>query len=186
MSEETLRLFVALELSADVRGELARWARSVETSVRGLRVVDEASLHVTLCFLGSRPAGEVDQIAAACMVLPECGPARLRTGEGIWLPRRRPRVLAVELQDESGRLAGIQARLSDVLCAGGWYEPQERAFTPHVTVARVRRDARVRHAELPDVPELSFEGTRVVLYESQLGAGGARYRARARVDLIVS
>jgi 2'-5' RNA ligase len=145
--------------------------------------VDEASLHVTLCFLGWRSTGEIDGIAAACADLAGTGDATLRTHEGLWLPRRRPRVLAVGLEDGGGRLAGAQAQLSAALAGQGWYQPEDRAFLAHVTVARVRRDARIRAVALPEVPARSFQGTRVVLYESRLGAGGARYHARASVDL---
>ncbi len=71
------RLFVALELPAEVRGALAAWARRAG---RGpghgrLRLVEPESLHVTLCFLGSRPMAEVDEIAAAGRVAVSALPA---------------------------------------------------------------------------------------------------------------
>src|SRR5581483_12164038 len=62
---ERVRLFVALELPSRVRSALAEWRSTAVRSRDDLRLVAPASLHVTLAFLGSRPAGELDAIAAA-------------------------------------------------------------------------------------------------------------------------
>ena len=55
------------------------------------------SLHVTLCFLGWVDVASVDAVAASCEVVRGMPGASLRVGRGIWLPARRPRVLAIEL-----------------------------------------------------------------------------------------
>jgi uncharacterized protein len=93
-------------------------------------------------------------------------------------------VLAVALSDPDGVIARVQSALSDALVAGGWYAPESRPFLAHVTVARVGRDARVRPVSLPAPPgDLPVRCSRVTLYRSRLGAGGARYSAIASVDL---
>jgi 2'-5' RNA ligase len=181
VSDDKVRLFVALELPADVRSALASWAAGVAPAQ--VRVLEADSLHVTLCFLGWRAAREVDDVAAACTLVAGSGEASLALRGGLWLPPRRPRVLAVGMEDVGNGLAGAQAKLSERLAQGGWYQPERRAFLPHVTVARVRRDVRLRAAALPPVPSLAFAGTHVVLYRSRLGPSGARYEPRARVDL---
>jgi RNA 2',3'-cyclic 3'-phosphodiesterase len=181
VSDDKVRLFVALELAPDVRSALASWASAV--SVAELRVLEAASLHVTLCFLGWRLVQELDEIAGACSVVAGSGEASLALRGGLWLPPRRPRVLAAGLEDVGGVLAAVQAELSETLAHGGWYQPEPRAFLPHVTVARVRREARLGALALPPVPSLAFAGTQVVLYQSRLGPSGARHDARARVDL---
>jgi 2'-5' RNA ligase len=70
----TARLFVAVDLPAAVRQELARWARGAASSARAngghLRLLEPESLHVTLCFLGDRSVGALDAIAAAVMGAP--------------------------------------------------------------------------------------------------------------------
>lgn len=177
------RLFVALELPADARGVLARWRVSVAGEVPGLRLVRPEDLHVTLCFLGSRPEEEIGAIGAACGVAAGEPVADSAFGSALWLPARRPRVLAVALSDVEGALARIQSVLSSALVAGGWYAPESRPFLAHVTVARVARDARVRAVELPAPPETAVRCSRVTLYRSLLGAGGARYSALSSVDL---
>ena len=169
------RLFVALELPADAREALARWRSSVAASVPGLRLVQGDDMHVTLCFLGSRPEEEIEAIGAACGVVAGEPVADAEFGSALWLPARRPRVLAVALSDPEGAIGRIQSALSDALVAGGWYVPESRPFLAHVTVARVSRDARVRAVELPAPPEIAVRCSRVTLYRSRLGAGGARY-----------
>lgn len=178
------RLFVALELPDAVRHALVRWRSRLRPERTGkLRPVATEALHVTLCFLGWRPEDQVDAIAAACGVVAAEPAPSLALADVIWLPRRRPRVLAVELDDREAKLARAQAALSAALAAGGWYEPENRPFLAHVTVARVGPGGGTRAPELPEPPRLDFVGSRVVLYRSRLSRGGARYEALARVEL---
>jgi 2'-5' RNA ligase len=107
----------------------------------------------------------------------------LRLGEGIWLPPRRPRVLAVSLGDRSAALVGLQAALSDALAQGGWYQPEKRPYLGHVTVARAARGFRQPRAPLPPSPGLAFTASSVTLYRSRLLRSGARYEPLARVEL---
>jgi RNA 2',3'-cyclic 3'-phosphodiesterase len=184
VNDERARLFVALELPETVRGRLAAWGEGVARSVPGVRAVPGESLHVTLCFLGWVDVGEVDAVAAACGVAAGMPGSLLRVGDGIWLPARRPRVLAVELDDLGARLGAVQSALSEALAEGGWYTPERRRFLPHVTAARVGRGARVRRgSELPSLPdEVSFPGTTVTLFRSRLSPAGARYEGLASFE----
>jgi RNA 2',3'-cyclic 3'-phosphodiesterase len=184
VSDGRARLFVALELPADVRTTLSGWAREHAAGAGRLRLVEPESLHVTLCFLGSRPAGEVGEIAAACRAAVSGLPAApLAVGDALWLPPRRPRVLTVELGDGDGRLAAVQSALSRALAAGGFYEPETRPFLAHVTVARVHREARIRPEPLDGPAPLRFTGANVTLFQSRLGQGPARYEALVTVTL---
>ena len=177
------RLFVALELPQAAREALASWRSAVVAEVPGLRLVRPEDLHATLCFLGTRSEHEVDQIAAACGVVAGEPVAESAFGEAVWLPARRPRVLAVSLSDPDGAIARIQSVLSSALVAGSWYAPESRPFLAHVTVARVGRDARVRPVELPAPPASAVRCSRVTLYRSRLSSAGAQYLAMASVDL---
>ena len=173
-----MRLFVALELPESVVAALVRWARAAEQP--GLRLLPSTSLHVTLAFLGTRPddeAGAIGEAVAACAA-PVPG---LRLGEPAWLGRGS--ALSLDLDDSTGACGAGQRRVSDALAALGAYTPEVRPFRPHVTVARVRRGARVSRkvAEPPDVGE--FSGTALTLFQSLLSPHGATYRALARADL---
>lgn len=180
---ERARLFVALELPRDVRDAVIEWRQEALTARPGLRFVARENLHVTLCFLGGRWAREIEPIVAACRALPGRAPPEIALAQAIWLPRRRPRVLAVALDDPQHALADVQAALSELLAAGGWYTPEKRPYTAHVTVARVGRDGRAPRLELAPPPPMRFRAPCASLYRSRLAPGGARYEALARIEL---
>ncbi|MFL5821825.1 MAG: RNA 2',3'-cyclic phosphodiesterase [Solirubrobacteraceae bacterium] len=182
-SEERVRLFVALELPEDVRQALGRWRSDALRNITGLRAIPPDHLHVTLCFLGWQDAGEVEAIADACRAVTASEPPELTLGEAVWLPPRRPRVLAVQLHDAHGRLAALQSELSQRLEAGGWYVPERRPYMAHVTVVRVRRQARVSPSALAEPEAMAFRASQVTLFRSHLSAAGARYEALAGMSL---
>jgi 2'-5' RNA ligase len=174
-SQERVRLFVALDLPEGVRETIVGWGRRVLDEAAAVRLLTPESLHVTLCFLGSQPASHAGPILAACRVAADFPAPGLSLGRAVWLPVRRPRVLAVSLEDPLGALGELQGALSDRLSAAGWYVAERRRFLPHVTVARVARGAAPVPRGVSDPPRVDFAGTRVTLYRSRLQTGGARY-----------
>lgn len=174
-----VRLFVALELPPPIVTTLVDWAGAVLSPEMGLRRLDAASLHVTLCFLGSRPADEIGAIARICERSAGAPAPTLAVGGALWLPRRRPRVLAVDLADSTGAAGALQASLATELESAGFYTAERRAFLAHVTVARARAGARMREHELAPPPPEPFMATRVTLFRSHLQRGGARYEPLA-------
>jgi 2'-5' RNA ligase len=183
VTDERVRLFVALELPEDVREAIVEWRRRAVGNVRGLRLVAPESLHVTLCFLGWRFVSEIDAIVAACAGVPSQPGPRLLVADAIWLPPRRPGVLAVKLDDVDGALGGVQRAFSDALESAGFYTPEKRPFLPHVTVGRVRRGARIRAVDLPAPRRIGFDGASVALFRSRPMTGGSRYEALLEVAL---
>jgi 2'-5' RNA ligase len=173
-----MRLFVALELPAAVRAALAAWAAAAAPAA--MRRVPAENLHVTLAFLGTRTPADAEAVAALLEGLARpLGP--LVVEGALWLPPRRPGVLAVALR-AGAALAELHADLVAALAGAIGFEPERRALRPHVTVARARREGRLRAAELdPPPPALRFEPEALVLYRSHTGAGGARYEGLARV-----
>jgi 2'-5' RNA ligase len=173
-----MRLFVALALPGDVRAALAGWADAAAPAA--MRRVPEANLHVTLAFLGERAPDDATTVAALLGELAR-PVGQLAAGDVLWLPPRRPGVLAVAL--EAGPAlrelhAGLMAALADAIA----FAPERRALRPHVTVARARRDGSLRATALdPPPPALTFEPEGLVLYRSHTGPGGARYEPLARV-----
>jgi 2'-5' RNA ligase len=175
----TVRLFIALDLPDAVVAALVAWRTPLLNGIDGLRAVRPEALHATLCFLGARPPEAIEQlgtIVASCAASAG-GVAGLALGEPLWLPRRRPRVLAVALEDRHGALGALQERLVGELVAGGWHDPETRPYLPHVTVARVRghEAGPPPRAALPAPPPLAFDGAALTLYRSRLGPAGARY-----------
>jgi 2'-5' RNA ligase len=195
----TARLFVAVDVPAAVREELAQWARGAarssgagvpERSPQPLRVLEPDALHLTLCFLGSRPVEEIDAIAAA---LSTCAAyvGELSVGVPLWLPPRRPRALAVEIHDAGGGLARMhETARSEISRTSGW-EPERRRFRAHITLARMREVARRprpagAEPRLPATPPLRFTPESIALYRSWLSPAGASYETLAACALVPS
>jgi 2'-5' RNA ligase len=183
------RLFVALDLPEATRDGLVAWGSEALTDP-ALRPVAPESLHVTLAFLGNRPEREIEAIAAA--VHESAAPApwvELRDPEQR-PPRGRARLYA--LPAISPGTEALQAGLAQRLVEAGFYEPEKRPFWPHVTVARVRPEARGSRrpavvSEPPgSIPEELAEpriAVRMALYRSELQPTGARYVPLAQVEL---
>jgi 2'-5' RNA ligase len=191
----TARLFVAVDPTASVREGLVEWTRGVAAGARmagssrgWLRLLDADSLHLTLCFLGSRPVAEIEALSAALADRAE--PAvELSLGAPLWLPPRRPHALAVEVVDRTGELARLQESVSGALAGVSAWTPERRRFRPHITLARVRgggrsrSSARPREQPLPATPRLDFTAEAIVLYRSWLASDGATYEALAECAL---
>ena len=175
-----VRLFAALDLPDEARTELARWAGTAR-GVPGVRLLPAESFHMTLCFLGWRDEGEADRIAELVAGCASPVPG-LTLGRVAWLPPRRPRVLAAEVVDGEGALVALQERVSSVLAAEAGYEPEQRRYRPHVTVARLRGGPDRPPALRAPAP-VAFTGAAVTLYRSHLGRAGARYEAVSRTPV---
>jgi 2'-5' RNA ligase len=183
------RLFVALDLPDPIRDGIAAWGRGALVNP-ALRPVAPGALHVTLAFLGHRPEGEIEEVAAA--VRESVAPApwvELRDPEQR-PPRGRARLYALPAISPGAEM--LQAGLQQRLVEAGFYTPEKRPFWPHVTVARVRPEAWASRrpaavSEPPgSLPEELTEprlAVRMALYRSVLQSRGAEYVPLAQVEL---
>lgn len=184
------RLFAAVELPAVLALRLAAWGREVATSLGsaraagGLRVLEPAALHLTLSFLGERPAEEIDELVEALQAACEGFPTlELSIGAPAWLPPRRPRALAIEIRETSGALARLQGAVERGLL-GVAEDGRARRFRPHVTVARTRAGIGLPAGMmLPATPAESFEADTIALVRSWLEPKGARYEMQGSFTL---
>jgi 2'-5' RNA ligase len=174
---ERLRLFCALPLPDEAVDGLVQWQRRELDEARDLRVVSPANLHVTLAFLGGRPAGDVEGIlqvlreAAAGAGRPVLTPVRYRETRSVGM---------VAFADEDGRAAALAVHVWEGLERLGVYERERREWLPHVTVLRFRRPPRLS----PTLPELGpVSPSEAALYHSVLRPGGAQYEIVESVAL---
>lgn len=177
----TDRLFVALDLPAPARAALAAFRDGADPRI--WRPVPDEALHVTLVFLGHRPPGVAETVGE--LVRATAGPvADLALGAPLLLPPRRGRVLCAEVQDRSGALGALQARIAGALSDAGLYERERRAYRPHATVARLRAGERPPRKLPATGPEpVGFAGEAVTLYRSLLSRAGARYEPVLTVSI---
>ncbi len=183
------RVFVALDLPERVREGLTAWGKA-ELVDPALRPTRPESLHVTLVFLGSREAAEVEGIAAVVRRSGVPAPM-MKLEDPISLPRRR-RASLFALPAPSPAASELQRALVDRLVTAELHKPEKRDFWPHVTIARVRAEGRGsrrpeavtrRPGDLPDGLKEPFLGVRLTLYRSELQSGGSRYAPLAQVEL---
>ena len=172
--DERLRLFLALRMPDDVLGEIERWQRD---QLAGVRVVPREHLHVTLAFLGRRPAGELTAIVSALR--------RAAAGAGeIGLTPLRYRetrsVGMLVLDDEGGRAALLAGDVQERLQRLGVYRREGRPWLPHLTVARWRERPRLQ-PEPP--PRRTFVPSDAAAYLSRLRPSGAQYEVLETVAL---
>jgi RNA 2',3'-cyclic 3'-phosphodiesterase len=172
--DERLRLFLALRLPDDVLDEIERWQSE---QLPDVRLVPREHLHVTLAFLGHRPAGELEAIVRTLR-------DAARGAGGIRLTPARYRetrsVGMLVLEDERGGAALLANDVQERLERLDVYRREGRPWLPHLTVARWRERPRLR-PEPP--PGRTFVPSDAAAYLSQLHPGGARYEVLESVAL---
>jgi RNA 2',3'-cyclic 3'-phosphodiesterase len=172
--DERIRLFLALRPPDDALDEIEHWQRA---ELREVRAVPREHLHVTLAFLGHRPAAElgaiVDVLRAAAT---DAGEIRLTP-----VRYRETRSVGMLVLDDEGDRASLLARgLHERLEALGVYRREGRAWLPHLTVARWRERPRLR-PETP--PARTFVPSDAAAYLSRLHPSGAQYEVLESVAL---
>jgi RNA 2',3'-cyclic 3'-phosphodiesterase len=176
---QRLRLFVAVDVPAATQALLASWTD--EAAPGEIRRVAAENLHVTIAFLGI--CAEQDAALAGAVLRALARPVgTLRTAGALWLPPRRPGVLAIALEHEPA-LAEVHRDLAFALADAIGLQPEQRRFRAHVTVGRVRRGTHVRTQDPLEPPALEFPAATLTLYRSHTGPAGARYEPLARAAL---
>jgi len=173
VNDERLRLFCALQLPDETLDELTAWQA---VNLRAGRLVARENLHVTLAFLGSRPAGEVPAIVDELRAVSAgAGPIELRP-----LRYRETRSVGmIVCEDVTGAATALAGDVGARLERLGAYRREGRPWLPHVTVLRFKERAGLA----PEVTNIrSIHVVRSALYRSSLGRGpagnrGARYDA---------
>jgi RNA 2',3'-cyclic 3'-phosphodiesterase len=167
-SDDRLRLFCALLLPDDVADVLSSWQEH-ELAGRG-RLVPRANLHVTLAFLGARPAAEVAPIAAALRDAAAAGTGRLQLEPARYRETRSVGMLV--LSDPTGAATALADGVQERLERLGAYRRERRAWLPHVTVLRFRESPRLA-PPLPAMANICPSDAAVMV--SVLRPDGARY-----------
>lgn len=162
-----LRLFVAIEIPSDVRDLVDAAVAPIREMFPRAKWVPKQNQHVTLKFLGSTYPRLVDRVTEAIGDVATAGqPFETRVdGLGAFPSQRRAAVLWAGLDDAGGRMSALASALDTALAKE--FAPEERAFTPHLTVARFKPPERL--GELPTgLRSDVFTIDQVVLFRSQV------------------
>jgi 2'-5' RNA ligase len=188
-----MRLFTGVELDASIvgaAGELvAELARRSERMAPGARVawVTPERMHVTVRFIGHQDDGACARIRAVLEDPVPVPPFTLRVERLGWFPPRgSPRVIWAGLSEGIDGLQAVErdvtARLSHV-----GIPPEERPYSPHLTLGRVKEPGGLKTAALfGDLAEVALGATPVeaiTLFESRVSSKGPTYIALRRTPL---
>jgi len=191
-----MRAFFAVDLPDDLANPIAD-AQAAFEGAEGLRFVDPEQAHVTLKFLGEVDESDTDDsapslddvIAAGELAVAdadvdpfECAIA----GFGVFPSLDYVSVVWAGIDEGSAELTALHEAIETETTALG-VDPEEHAFTPHVTLARMN-DARgkglVRDVVQNRDPEIGrFEAEEVRLVSSTLTDDGPVYEAVASIEL---
>lgn len=169
-----MRLFIAIDLPAELKTTLGK----LRCELPGARWVPAAQIHLTLAFLGEVEEASAWRLHAELARIHLPSFTLTLTDPGCFPHRQRPRVLWVGLAPEAGLtnlVAAVQSAIRD--CG---LPVEERPFTAHITLARLRFPAprevgafldQPLPAPLPLLPVQEF-----ILFESRLNPQGVEHR----------
>jgi 2'-5' RNA ligase len=131
-----VRAFVALELSDEVRLRLSESQILLKGCSARMTWVEPGNIHITVKFLGEVENIKIPDVKAALSSI-AFEPFSISTGTITVNDPRRPFTVWCGIDDE-GRGSDLLHRVDDVLVPLGFIR-EKRRFTPHATVARVKR-----------------------------------------------
>ena len=144
------RYFIALPLPDEARDRLV----SIQPpAVPGMRILAREELHLTLHFLGDVAANDIDAVMAALATVRTNAFTIGLSGVGMFPSERHAKVLwaGVEANED---LTALHRSIGTVLADAIGFRPEERPYSPHITLARLDNPAPI------DVVERYFEENR--------------------------
>ena len=129
-----MRLFVALDIDESIRERIARFAEGVSPFAPDARWVKPESLHVTLKFIGEQPDAALAPLKQVLASVSETAIEIQCRGYGFFPTAKSARVFWVGLQ--AGPELAALARAVDQATAALGVPKEDRAFSPHLTLAR--------------------------------------------------
>ena len=190
---EQIRSFIAIELPGEVKQALTGLQEKLKTAGSApVRWVDTDNIHLTLKFLGDIDSGITGGITAALEAAARgTHPFSVAVSElGVFPNPSRVQVVWVGLTGELDKLNQLQKRIEDGLIPLG-FKAEGRAFTPHLTLARVRDyagpDARQQLGQLIGKTRIDakciIKVNSVQLMRSQLTREGPIYTRISTIEL---
>ncbi|HMC65603.1 MAG TPA: RNA 2',3'-cyclic phosphodiesterase [Gemmataceae bacterium] len=186
-----IRTFVAVDLDKSIRDRTVALQEALARSGTEVKWVEPENLHVTLLFLG-----EVEDrtVPAVCRVVVDeaakhAAFAMSVETAGCYPSPRRPRVLWVGLGRGAQELCALHDALEPPLLELGCYRREERQYSPHITLGRVKSD---RPTDKLSAALATYAGwkcgegnvSEVLVLSSKLGSGGPEYAVLARAKLV--
>ena len=188
-----IRAFIAVELPEDLKKELNEMdAQLKKTSPPVVKWVDPNSIHITLKFLGEISEDNIEELMLAIEESAQGTlPFQLEVrGLGAFPNLERPQVLWAGVKGELEKIIQLQKSIESNTEQLG-FPRESRVFSPHLTLGRVRYEARPNERQrlgklLTDTTFTALHNIdvdAVNLMKSQLTPGGAVYSCIGSVKL---
>jgi len=182
-----MRVFVAIEISDEVRAELARTQQTLAVASAKVKWVAPENIHLTLKFLGDIDEETAGPVRAAMAAAAGGGPFAFEVaGLGTFPPRGKPRVVWAGVTEGAQAATRLQAKLEAALRPLGFRA--EKRFVPHLTLGRVKspKGADELMARIEGHAGAAFgtcSAAEMTLFQSTLTPQGAVYRVVAKQAL---
>ena len=185
-----MRLFIAIEIPAEIKREISNVQERLRGAGADASWTKPDGIHLTMKFLGEVPEAKVPDIMQGLRQAAQSeGPLRLEMkGIGAFPNTKNARIVWIGLAGNIEQLMRLQGAIEDAM-AGLGMPREERIFTPHLTLGRIR-NIRSRSAwlaafeKLKDIGLPGFDAAVLSLMKSELKPSGAEYTALGRVEFI--
>jgi RNA 2',3'-cyclic 3'-phosphodiesterase len=180
---ETWRMFVAIDLTEEIRDRIKRTQDLLEQAGWRSRWVPRERMHMTVRFYGDLPVPTVEQLQEELRARLARQPAfELRVSRvGAFPGPNRPRTLWLGIDDRFEQLGNLRKAVDGSSAAVG-IEPEPGPYRPHLTVGRLRHDFKVDEddaieafQEFGAYEPLFWVPDQVKLVKSKFGRGGVQY-----------
>jgi 2'-5' RNA ligase len=177
-----MRLFTGIALAPGVQGNLARVLNELRP-LASLNWSPVENLHITSKFIGAWPEERLPELQRALEGMSPRGCFEVTIARFGYFPNpHHPRTLFAGVQSASieGKpaLAEVAKQLDDTLAPLG-VAREDRAYSPHLTLARIQheniRALREHIAKMTNFDFGTFQVSEFHLYVSTAGAGGTVY-----------
>lgn len=131
-----MRLFAAIDIPDDIKAALDAFQRRLRSTAK-LSWSPVANLHITTKFIGEWPEARMEEMTRALAGVPVAGPIEIAVKGIGWFPnQRKPRVFWAGV--DGGEPLRALARATDQAAARLGVPAEERPYSPHLTLARIR------------------------------------------------
>jgi 2'-5' RNA ligase len=174
-----MRLFVAIELSEEIRKRLVAIQETLRAHAPRLNWTRAENLHLTLKFLGEVRDADVPRLTEALATVRASAPIEISaTHVQCFPPSGRIRIISAGMPRVPAllRLAGD----IDDACLAAGFPKEGRPWTPHITIGRAKEPLRpvLRSRLSPaagQLPSPTMRVDRFVLFSSKLSQASASY-----------
>lgn len=137
MDQKEMRVFVALPVPQDMRAALIEWSRHRKRELSFQKWVHPSDYHITLKFLGNTAPAVIERLHGDLMrIAVATDPLRFALHHfGTFGESSSPRVLWAAVNGDVEPLRRLQRQVEEACRAYG-FEPENRPYRPHITLAR--------------------------------------------------